>query len=95
MKERVENASKNFPKGYLEQEEEPKTLNDDLLIPNLVLILILIIIRGGINHFHIYPTPPRDSMHIWKYILKHVGWFSCTLGLEKFKVLKTNLSRLT
>ena len=42
-------ATQNFPEGDLEQEEDTKTPNYDLFIPNLEKIIIRIIQRGGVN----------------------------------------------
>ena len=63
-KECIVNALYNLPEGDLDQEEYPKTLNDDLFIPYLVHFLIYIILRGGRSHFHIFPAVPSYIMHI-------------------------------
>ena len=54
----------NFPEEDLNQEEVPKTQNEDIFIPNLVHFLIHIILIGGMTHYHISPASPSYSMHI-------------------------------
>ena len=45
-KERIEDAPHNFTKGYLDQEEDPKTPNEYSFIPNLIIFIIHVIVRG-------------------------------------------------
>ena len=41
----------NLPKGDPEQEEDPKTPDDDFFIPNLEKKCIHFILRGGMTQF--------------------------------------------
>ena len=50
-----------------------KNPKDDLFIPNLVIFLIKIIIRGDMDHCRISPMKSTYIMHILTYINKYAG----------------------
>ena len=54
----------NFSVGDLDPEEDPKTSNGNLFISDLVHFLIIIVIRGRVVHFRIFPIEPSYNIHI-------------------------------
>ena len=56
-----------------------------------VIFLIYVMLRGGMTNYHILPTPPSYSMHIWIYISKAAGECSFTLGFNEIENVEDQL----